>query len=155
MGEPRRNSAAARASGATLQSDVALAARILPEERDPIPVLNGTVEAVGDAQDGVVHQDLDVLRQVMARRVLEDFPERGVPIAQPQENSPHRGAGSNGLVEHLPPRPISADELRHPGDGLHGDMGHRRMRTPGGYPECGMPLNHGRVCLSRRAEIGF
>ena len=52
----------------------ALPACVLPEERDPVAVLDGAVEGVCEIQDGVVYQDLNVLRQVSARPVPENIP---------------------------------------------------------------------------------
>ncbi len=39
----------------SMGSAAALPARVLPEERDPVAVLNGAVEGVSKTQDGVVH----------------------------------------------------------------------------------------------------
>src|SRR5205814_3049384 len=105
----------------------ALPAHELSEQRDPVTRLDRRVEGMGDPEDRVVDQHLDVLAELAA------VPERGLQLGvarrQPFENGPQGRTGRHGLIEHPPTRAVAADELRDPGDDFYRDRPHRSFAS--------------------------
>jgi len=117
------------------------ATRILSYERDPIPVPHRTVEGMRETQNGVVDQNLDVLRQVAAGRVPQGLSERGMAVAQPAENAPHAGTRPHVFLEQLPTRAVASHEPRDPRHDLDRDVTDCGLRIA----DCGVACGHGKT----------
>src|SRR5436309_15778443 len=98
----------------------------LGQQRDAIAGLQLAVEIVGDAEDGVVDEDLDVLAQIAA--VPEGLVQLGKARAQGLEQRAYGGAGRQRLVEHPPGGAVTAHEARGPAEDLDRRRAHRSVR---------------------------
>jgi hypothetical protein len=124
-------------------------ARILSYERDPIAVSHGAVEGVREAQDGVVDQDFDVLRQLAPCRVPQGLSERRMATAHLAENAPHAGVRRHVFQQHVATRSVASHEPRDPGHDFDGDVTDCGLRIA----NCGIVHGHGRVYTPHREGI--
>ncbi len=127
----------------------ASATRVLAEEGDPVSVLHLAVEGVGEAQNRVVHENLDVLSQIATRPVPEDLLKLRKTIAQPAQDAPHRGAGADGFVEDLPASAVTSNELGHPGNRLNRHPADFGLRIA----DCGLNLGRHKSYLPHRGGM--
>ena len=56
--------------------------QILPDERQPVPSMQGTLQGVGEVEHSIVHQHFDVLGEVASARIPESLVQLWKPPAQ-------------------------------------------------------------------------
>jgi len=125
------------------------AARILAYKRYPITVSDRTIEGVREAQNGVIDEDFDVLRQLATSRIPQGLSKRGMPIAHLAEDAPHRGVRRHMFLEQRPTRSVASHEPRDPGHDLDGDVTDCGLRIA----DCGIACGHGRIYAPHREGI--
>lgn len=94
-------------------------ADVRADQGDPVPVSHLAAQRVGDAEHGIVHQDLDVFRELAAPFIPEGLTELREPATELRQNAPDSRALGHDLLEVLPSRAVPSDESRDPGDDLH------------------------------------
>jgi len=94
-------------------------ADVRADQGDPVPVCHLAVQRVTNAEHGIVHQDLDVFRQLAAPLIPEGLIELREPAAELRQNTPDSRALGGDLLEMLSSRAVPSDESRDPGDDLH------------------------------------
>src|SRR5438876_5155238 len=110
----------------TSQRATSAPAHELRQQRHAVAGRQLAVEVVGDAEDGVVDEDLDVLAEPVA--VPEGIVQLGEARAESLEERADGGARRQRLLEHAPGRAVAAHEARGPPDDLDRRRGHRSVR---------------------------
>src|SRR2546428_1535501 len=108
--------------------------QILPDERQPVPSLQGALQGVGDVEHSIVHQYLDVLGEVASSRIPEGLMQLWKPPAQAAQDLADRVAVLEGLVINFAGTAIAADKFADPGNNL--DL-HLASSSGGWHIRCG------------------
>src|SRR2546426_2628881 len=111
------------------QRATSASAHELRQQRHAVAGRQLAVEVVGDAEDGVVDEDLDVLAELPP--VPEGIVQLGEARAESLEERAHGGARRQRLLEHAPGGAVAAHEARGPADDLDRRRGHRSVRRGG------------------------
>src|SRR3989442_11620192 len=108
------------------QRATSASAHELRQQRHAVAGRQLAVEVVGDAEDGVVDEDLDVLAELPP--VPDGIVQLGEARAESLEERAHGGARRQRLLEHAPGGAVAAHEARGPADDLDRRRGHRSVR---------------------------
>src|SRR5215510_11478562 len=95
-----------------------LPSQILPDERQPVPSMQGALQGVGDVEHSIVHQHFDVRGEVASVRSPESLMQLWKPPAQAAQDLADRVAVLEGLMIDFASTAITADKFGDPGNNL-------------------------------------
>src|SRR5262249_8971264 len=96
-----------------------LSTQILPNQREPVPRVQGALQGVGNIQHGIVHQHFDVLSQIPRLRVPERLVQLRKAPTQTAQDLADRIAVSDALGLYFAGTAIAADKFGDPGHDLN------------------------------------
>src|SRR5215475_3769001 len=111
-----------------------LSSQILPDERQPVPRMQGALQGVGEVEHSIVHQHFDVLGEVASVRSPEGLVQLWKPPTQAAQDLADRVAVLEGLVIDFAGTAIAADKFADPGNNL--DL-HLANSSGGWHIRCG------------------
>src|SRR5215510_11993049 len=92
--------------------------QILPDERQPVPSLQGALQGVGEVEHRIVHQHFNVRGEVASIAIPEGLVQLWKPPTQAAQDLTDRVAVLEGLVIDCTGTAITADKFGDPGNNL-------------------------------------